>query len=73
VQRVVQLLHKKKKPALFIKLDISKAFDSMLEFSIGSAREFGLQYKVEGLDHGLIWYGSIEGANQWTTYEHDQT
>jgi hypothetical protein len=29
VQRVIQLLHKKKKPALFIKLDISKAFDSI--------------------------------------------
>lgn len=28
-QRVIQLLHKKKKPALFIKLDISKAFDSI--------------------------------------------
>jgi hypothetical protein len=28
-QRVVQLLHKKRKPALFIKLDISKAFDSI--------------------------------------------
>lgn len=27
VQRVIQLLHKKKQPALFIKLDISKAFD----------------------------------------------
>lgn len=27
-QRVIQLLHKKKKPALFIKLDMSKAFDS---------------------------------------------
>jgi retron-type reverse transcriptase len=26
-QRVIQLLHKKKQPALFIKLDISKAFD----------------------------------------------
>jgi len=29
VQRVIQLLHKKKKLALFIKLDISKAFDSI--------------------------------------------
>ena len=29
VQRVIQLLHKRKKPALFIKLDISKAFDSI--------------------------------------------
>jgi hypothetical protein len=29
VQRVVQLLHKKKKPTLFIKLDISKAFGSI--------------------------------------------
>ena len=28
-QRVIQLLHKKKKSALFIKLDISKAFDSI--------------------------------------------
>jgi hypothetical protein len=28
-QRVIQLLHKKRKPALFIKLDISKAFDSI--------------------------------------------
>jgi len=28
-QRVIQLLHRKKKPALFIKLDISKAFDSI--------------------------------------------
>jgi hypothetical protein len=28
-QRVIQLLHKKKRPALFIKLDISKAFDSL--------------------------------------------
>jgi hypothetical protein len=28
-QRVIQLLHKKKRPALFIKLDISKAFDSI--------------------------------------------
>jgi len=28
-QRVIQLLHKRKKPALFIKLDISKAFDSI--------------------------------------------
>ena len=28
-QRVIQLLHKKKKPALFIKLDMSKAFDSI--------------------------------------------
>jgi len=29
VQRVIQLLHKNKKPALFIELDISKAFDSI--------------------------------------------
>jgi hypothetical protein len=29
VQRVVQLPHKKKKPTLYIKLDISKAFDSI--------------------------------------------
>ena len=29
VQRVIQFLHKKKQPALFIKLDISKAFDSI--------------------------------------------
>jgi hypothetical protein len=29
VQRVIQLLHKKKQSALFIKLDISKAFDSV--------------------------------------------
>jgi hypothetical protein len=29
MQRVIQLLHKRKKPALFIKLDISKAFDSI--------------------------------------------
>ena len=29
VQRVIQLLHKNKKPTLFIKLDISKAFDSI--------------------------------------------
>lgn len=29
VQRVIQLLHKKKHPALFIKLDISKAFNSV--------------------------------------------
>jgi hypothetical protein len=28
-QRTIQLLHKKKKPTLFIKLDISKAFDSI--------------------------------------------
>lgn len=28
-QRVVQLLHKKKQQAVFIKLDISKAFDSI--------------------------------------------
>jgi hypothetical protein len=28
-QRVIQLLHKKRKPALFIKLGISKAFDSI--------------------------------------------
>jgi hypothetical protein len=28
-QRTIQLLHKKKQPALFIKLDISKAFDSI--------------------------------------------
>jgi hypothetical protein len=28
-QRVIQLLHKKKQLALFIKLDISKAFDSI--------------------------------------------
>jgi retron-type reverse transcriptase len=28
-QRVIQLLHKKKQSALFIKLDISKAFDSI--------------------------------------------
>jgi hypothetical protein len=28
VQRVIQFLHKRKRPALFIKLDISKAFDS---------------------------------------------
>lgn len=28
-QRVIQLLHKQRKPALFIKLDISKAFDSV--------------------------------------------
>lgn len=28
-QRVIQLLHKKKKPVLFVKLDISKAFDSI--------------------------------------------
>lgn len=28
-QRVIQLLHRQKKPALFIKLDISKAFDSI--------------------------------------------
>jgi hypothetical protein len=28
-QRVIQLLHQKKKPALFIKVDISKAFDSI--------------------------------------------
>jgi hypothetical protein len=28
-QRVIQLLHKKRQPALFIKLDISKAFDSI--------------------------------------------
>ena len=29
VQRVIQFLHKKKQPALFIKLDILKAFDSI--------------------------------------------
>jgi hypothetical protein len=29
VQRVIQLLHRKKRPTLFIKLDISKAFDSI--------------------------------------------
>jgi len=28
-QRVIQLLHKRRKPALFIKVDISKAFDSI--------------------------------------------
>jgi hypothetical protein len=28
-QRVIQLLHRKKREALFIKLDISKAFDSI--------------------------------------------
>jgi hypothetical protein len=28
-QRVIQLLHRKKRQALFIKLDISKAFDSI--------------------------------------------
>ena len=28
-QRVIQTLHKKNKPALFVKLDISKAFDSI--------------------------------------------
>lgn len=28
-QRVIELLHQKRKPALFIKLDISKAFDSV--------------------------------------------
>jgi hypothetical protein len=28
-KRVIQLLHKKKKLAFFIKLDISKAFDSI--------------------------------------------
>jgi mannosylglycoprotein endo-beta-mannosidase len=28
-QRVIQLLHRKRRPALFIKLDISKAFDSI--------------------------------------------
>jgi len=45
-QRVIQLLHIKKKPALFIKLDISKAFDSVgWGFMLEVLENFGFSIK----------------------------
>jgi hypothetical protein len=45
-QRVIQLLHQKKKLALFIKLDISKAFDSISwPFLLEVMQELGFSTK----------------------------
>ena len=55
VQRVIQLLHKKKKLALFIKLDISKAFDYI-----------GWSFLLEVLEKlGLAESGEIGSLHFW--------
>jgi hypothetical protein len=52
-QRVIQLLHRNKKLALFIKLDISKAFDS-IEWSFLLEVSAWVQHQMERLDlHNL--------------------
>jgi hypothetical protein len=52
VQQVVKDLHKKKNPSLFIKLDISKAFDSVNQLGLSSSCDatFGLQSQLKKLD-----------------------
>lgn len=58
VQRVIQFLHKKKRPALFIKLDISKAFDSISwQFLLEVMRALGFSTKWRN------WISSILGSS----------
>jgi hypothetical protein len=57
-QRVIQLLHRNKKPALFIKLDISKAFDSIeWSFLLEILRALGFSTKWRD------WISTILGTS----------
>lgn len=68
-QRVIQLLHKKKKPALFIKLDISKAFDSIgWSFLLEVLENLGFSTKWRDWITALLGTAS---SGQWTTNKGD--
>lgn len=64
VQRVIQLLHKNKRSALFIKLDISKAFDSIgWNFLLEVLHALGFSNKWrQWIAALLMWYENLDGG-----------
>jgi len=72
VQRVIQALHKKKQPALFIKLDISKAFDSIgWQYLLEVLTALGFSTKWRNRISAIL--GSSSSRIQWKAESKYQT
>jgi hypothetical protein len=68
------LLHQKKKPALFIKLDISKAFDSIgWTFLLEVMQALGFSTKWRDWVSTLLGHIILKGISKWPANESDQT
>jgi hypothetical protein len=72
IQGIAKELHRKKTPALFLKLDIAKAFDSIsweYPLEVLERLGFGARWRseVEGLDYYGPCFFILENTFKWNT------